>query len=576
MTHLYFKTISPLHIGTGKVLEPFDYVFYQEKVIILDQEACLERMFEKHPQAVDRYVEWIQQTVQRMNNAKNEARNARRDRDRSRAQHHNQILSELRKNFNLVYFCENELSDSALAKEILSNSQYHKNAIYALDRPAGTRQLREMIHINGQPYVPGSSLKGAIRTALAYRATKNLSDESLDILLNGKSGTNLLGIKEPLQRIREFSQKAIIAIEKGNEQEINQALKALQNERRYRIQKKKIGDEVEKVVFGCGDGGVKEVEKFDDPKFDLLRLIKISDSIEGEWGLLAGHLMSFTRNNRTGQLSAQPIQYCQFIDEGSIFSVSLEIDTQLIGAILNNRVKGWTSFERKFRTLFNTDPHLPPEQLEQEIVKNILEAIREFGWAILEKEKDWLNQFNDNEIKKLHEFYDNLPQDATLLRVGFSSGWHSTTVGLALAENPALSGYLPEIIYAFNLDLIQKQENLLRLSAGQIVENRNRKKKKRDKAKELKQIETITKLQIKLLERSVSYSSFPRSRRLIAEGRKPYAPVGWLEVSTSAFQKSDNPSKSAEKKSKETIQVQNGNQESFEERLKKLKKKFGK
>ncbi|RMF60425.1 MAG: type III-A CRISPR-associated RAMP protein Csm5 [Calditrichaeota bacterium] len=574
MTHLYFKTISPLHIGTGKVLEPFDYVFYQEKVIILDQEACLGRMFEKHPQAVDRYVEWIQQTVKWMNNAKNEARDARRNRDRRRAQQHNQVLSELRKHFNLVYFCESELNDPALANEILSNSQYHKNAIYALDRPGGTRQLREMIHVNGQPYVPGSSLKGAIRTALAYRAVRNLSNEALELLLNGKSGTNLLGIKEPLQKIRELSEKAIASIERENFPQIERALRELNRERNRWL--RKIGDEVEKVVFGCGDGSTRLGEKFDDPKFDLLRLIKISDSIEGEWELLAGHLMSFTRNNRTGQLSAQPIQYCQFIDEGSIFSVSLEIDTQLIGAILNNRVRGWTGFEEKFRTLFNVEPHLPVENLGQAVVESILEAIQEFGQAIIEKEKDWLNQFNNNEIRKLHEFYENIPQDATLLRVGFSSGWHSTTVGLALAENPALSEYLAEIIYAFNLDLIQNQENLLKLSAGQIVENRNRKKKKRDKAKELKQIETITKLQIKLLERSVSYSSFPRSRRLIAEGRKPYAPVGWLQVSTSAFQKSDKPGRSAERKTEESNQLQNGDGESFEERLEQLKKKFGK
>ncbi|GAB4375363.1 MAG: hypothetical protein Kow0042_20770 [Calditrichia bacterium] len=553
MLRLYFRTLSPLHIGTGKVLEPFDYVFHQEKVIILDQEACLERMFEKHPDSVDGFVEWIQQTTQRIAGAENEAREARRNRDRKRAQHHYQILSEVRKNFNLIYFCEQILNDRELAGLFLSDSRFHKNAMYALDRPGGTRQLREMLHINGHPYVPGSSLKGAFRTALAYRVLKGLSGELLHHLLNGNPGTNIDGILKPLQKIRALSQKAITAIEKGNEPEINQTLKALQNERRFRIQKRKIGDEVEKVVFGCGDGNRQKEEKYDDPKFDLLRLIKISDSLDGQWELLAGHLMSFTRNNRTGQLNAQPIQYCQFIDEGSVFSVSLEVDTQLIAAILSNRVKGWTGFEEKFNTLFSVDPHLPAEQLEQAVVESILEAIQEFGQAIVEKERAWLQQFGRDEVSQLYEFYENLPGEIALLRVGFSSGWHSTTIGLALAENPALSEYFPEIIYAFNLDLIQNQEKLLK----RAERNRSR-----------------VEQQLHLLKRTPRPQGFPRSRRLIAENRRPYAPVGWLQVAQAPFQQTESRSKASEQGEDEASRAPNGN-EAFEDKLEQLKKKFG-
>jgi len=546
---LYLKCISPVHIGTGKVLEPFDYVFYQEKVIVLNQDACLARIYEKHPEGIDLYSRWITETSRKIANARQDFNNARRQRNWQKRSHYNQLMSDLRRNFNLVYFCEKELQDPDLARELQTDSRYHWQTMYTISRPRGTMQLREIIQVNGEPYIPGSSLKGAIRTALAYRAIKNLDENDVQLLLNGDKKTNIFGIKKVLDKIRQLSQQAIQTINSGNVEKTNRALRELSNERKK--WQRKIGDEVEKVVFGCGDA-TKFGIKYDDPKFDLLRLIKVSDTLDGNWEMIVGHLLSFTRDGRTGGLKAQPVQFCEFLDSQSTFRIRVEIDTGLIQEILKNSVKGWIGFQEKFMKLFAVAPDALSQELEEQVLQSLLQAIREFSEGIIKHETQWLENFSGKEVQSIQRFYDNLNDRNYYLRVGFSSGWHATTIGLALMEHPLLKEYLPELIYAFNLDLIINQEKLLR----RAERNKNRVEE-----------------QLRLLNREPNVRRFPRSRRLIGENNSPQLPVGWLEVSMHPF------TKTSKKKSVHPQQNQNsdsGEEIPFEEQLKRLKEKFGK
>lgn len=544
---IFIKTLSPVHIGSGKVLEPFDYLFHQQKIILLDHAACLDQIYESSPEGIERYSDWVNQTSLKIANAKREHDQARRNRDRQGSKQYNQVLADLRRNFNIIHFCKNILKDAQLADAFLNQSAFHKLTMPALGKPKNTLQLREMLHLNGQPYLPGSSLKGALRTALAYRVLKTLAGEPLNILLNGKTGTNIKGIGDVLKKIRALSGQTIAAIEQGDFRATEEAFRALAGERRR--WEKKIGAEVEKVIFGCGEAG-KLGEKYDDPKFDLLRLIKISDSFEAQIELLAGHLMSFTRDGLTGQLKSQPVQFCQFIDAGSQFTCDVEVDTRLIQIIQSQQVKGWLGFAEKFRQLFGAAPDssTPPEALARQVVQQILRAIMEFSQAVIQKEKEWLDEFNIGDLAAIREFYNGLESQKPLLRLGFASGWHGTTIGLALAENPGLSEYLPEIIYAFNLDLIINQEKVLRRA------ERNQK---------------MVQQQLRLLKRTPNSRRYPRSRRMIAEYDKPHSPVGWLEISLQPFEKS--------KKQKEELleeSITSEENRNFDDSLTRLREKF--
>jgi len=544
---LYLKCVSPVHIGTGKTLEPFDYVFYKENILILNQEICLTSIYDKHSGGIERYSQWVTETSRRISKAEEEFKQARREGDKKGRQHYNQLLSDLRRNFNLIYFCENHLKDPELASEFLRNPKYHRQSMFALSHPKGTRQLREIIQINDAPYLPGSSIKGAIRTALAFRAVKNLDDKGVTILLNGRSRSNIYGINRILEKIRRLSEQAIQVIQAGEYHKTSNVLSDLDRERRS--WQKKIGDEVEKVVFGCGEEG-KLGEKYDDPKFDLMRLIKVSDTTEGNWEMIAGHLMSYTRDGKSGGLKAQPIQLCEFIDANSTFQFNMAIDTALIQVIRQNRIKGWIGFKEKFQRLFGVDPSLPEDQLTREILDSILSAVKEFGKSIVDHEKRWLDNFSGMEVSNIRKFYENLNGNGNYLKIGFSSGWHATTVGLALAENPKLKEYLPELIYAFNLDLIINQEKLLK-----------RAEKNRRKLEE----------QLRLLRRTPNVWRFPHSRRMIGENNKPLYPVGWIEISIQPFSKDQE---NIGTSSNVEIKSNDWNDESFEEMLIKLKEKF--
>lgn len=540
---LYLKCASPVHIGTGKLLEVFDYVFHQERVIKLNPDACLNRIYETHADSLEQYSKWVNQTAQKINTLDRE----KRYKKGKEKKQYNQILAELRRNFNLINFCEKELNDPALAEELLSNPECHRQTMYALGRPGGTRQLREMMHVNGKPYIPGSSLKGALRTALAYRALKNLNKGQFDILLSGKQGTNIRGIGAILKRIRKMSEDAIRAIESHQFGNTKEALERLNKEQKN--WQKNIGEEVEKVVFGCGFEKKGKI-LYDDPKFDLLKLVHISDTTESDAEPIAAQLNSFTRDGRSGAIKSGAPQFCEFLDEGSEFSCELRVDKKQLKAILNNRVNGWIDLREKFEQLFRIHLDDGVENLETEIFHSVQDALRQFSAAIIQKESEWLNRFKPQEVSRIRSFYDQLNNKETPLRIGFSSGWHSTTVGLALAEHTQLREYLPELIYTFNLDLIYKQQNLLK-----------------NAQKNPRKVEA----QIRLLKRQSSADRFPASRRLISLQRQPYAAVGWMLLS-------DNPFPETRKKPKEKATPESPDREeapkSFEAKVEQLKNKF--
>ena len=123
-------------------------------------------------------------------------------------------------------------------------------------------------------------------------------------------------------------------------------------------------------------------------------------------------------------------------------------------------------------------------------------------------------------------------------------------MGLALANNPKLQDYLLEIIYAFNLDLIINQKRLL---SRFFPQNK------------------IIRKQLSLLKRTVREKEFPKSRRLISENQKPYAPLGWLQLKNTPFKQS---SKNSSQKSQVKNEMSNQGELSFEEKLKLLKNKF--
>lgn len=123
--------ITPISIGNGSELSPYkDYFIDNDKVHYIDENK-LSQLLAKDPALMDAYVEGV----------------ANMDGNRS--------------NFDLKGFVQNHLSINPL--DIIRNSiEFRGNSNAKLP-------INEAIKTpTGRPYIPGSSLKGAIKTALVY------------------------------------------------------------------------------------------------------------------------------------------------------------------------------------------------------------------------------------------------------------------------------------------------------------------------------------------------------------------------------------------------------------------------
>lgn len=123
--------ITPISIGNGSELSPYkDYFIDNDKVHYIDENK-LSQLVAKDPALMDTYVEGV----------------ANMDGNRS--------------NFDLKGFVQNHLSINPL--DIVRKSiefQGNSNAKLPINEAMKTP--------TGRPYIPGSSLKGAIKTALVY------------------------------------------------------------------------------------------------------------------------------------------------------------------------------------------------------------------------------------------------------------------------------------------------------------------------------------------------------------------------------------------------------------------------
>lgn len=136
-------TLSPLFIGSGKTLSPYSDFIQDGNMLIYLNQKKIEEVISDKPQLIDEYVKEIRK---KMNNTTSEA--------------------------SLKDFITTRLKLS------LESVTLRKVPIVG---SIGRQQLRQFIATAGRPFIPGSSIKGAFRTAVLY-----------DWLMNDKNGQAVL------------------------------------------------------------------------------------------------------------------------------------------------------------------------------------------------------------------------------------------------------------------------------------------------------------------------------------------------------------------------------------------------
>jgi len=185
--------------------------------------------------------------------------------------------------------------------------------------------IRECIKTADRAYIPGSSLKGVIRTALLWSVAKD--------------DDRFIG--------------------------------AIQAEARDRINRKWIGKRYVDAVFQCG-------ERDNDPKYDLLKFLMVSDFMPNATNNIRLDRVRTLSLTRTGTLAPKPFEIIIEAVIGS-FSGSVGISDQITAAVRNREYR---PLRQKLALLGMEDPE------DRDLVVPHLKAVmRDFNRWCFERER---------------------------------------------------------------------------------------------------------------------------------------------------------------------------------------------
>ena len=230
-------------------------------------------------------------------------------------------------------------------------------------------EIREAIKtIGNRPFIPGSSLKGAIRTALL----EEILNESDDVYNNS------------LKRLETL-------IDQGP---------------RGNPRREQPARQIESLAFGK------------DPNRDFLRALHVSDTMPlGSNSLEIGMAWTVTlnQNDQLVEKIDRGREYKNFTQQfqaGQQLTFTLKIDELLFRE------------REKERLGFN--------DLQEKVLLDIAEVCRSAAAEIMKSEQVFFQYYNFSELAdvydKLIDINNNVPEGAFLLQIGWGTGYHANTV----------------------------------------------------------------------------------------------------------------------------------------------------
>ena len=473
------RTLSPVHIGSGNNIEPFDYVARNGTYSRVNFEAFVERLFDLNPDHITRLSTWITETAERIDELDRQSK-----RDRNRRREFQNELNGVRRNFTLSHFAENQIHARDLSNRLMTDDDLtHYRCAINTDRQY---QLKEQIKTaNHELYIPGSSLKGALRTALAF-AVLTEADEGFKYRL-----------KNHLSRYPNEARQ----------------LKAKRYFRDLNRLETNLGQEIEQAVFRCGAQN-RGRTSFSEIHFDLMRGLRVSDTFDTDAQLAVlmanTFLRQVDRSNRRGtpRLNAQAPVLLEALLPQSTFSVRLNVDLDFVRHAQPGAKGEWIELDERFERLFGFSraelQTMDNATASSRALERILQVCQMFSSEIIKEEVRWAEQFEQNDTRRILSFYNGLRalSGCVPVRLGWGSHFMSTTVVLALRNDPVLGEVMTDIVRAFEVDLIWNMK-------GKAGNPRTR---------------------------TVRLDTFPRSRRMATLGRSAGAPFGWVALSDPAVE----------------------------------------
>ncbi|RKY03262.1 type III-A CRISPR-associated RAMP protein Csm5 [Candidatus Poribacteria bacterium] len=327
---LKFKVISPVHIGTKvRVLSPLDYVEGPDGFVYVLKEGKLLDALEENG-AMEEFLRGISSP-----------------------------------GFDLSSFLR---SKGLLTREFLSSISSYR----VLDLSEGLGAPSPIVRNPwGKPFVPGSSVKGAMRTAVLFKLLSR--DEK--------------GVEEHVRRKLERLSKM-----KG---------------RRRAEERKKLASDLEKEMLRslCLPGR----ESKGEPHTDFLRCLRVSDSnpLDEEAAALLSAEVIEPRGGKAIEMRVECLKV------GVEFEIELSLDMSLM------------------KEFSSANPGSP---LPFTGVEDVLECVRAFGERLWKTEGEFASAHAaDEPFSDLSDFYSKAPSGVPI-RIGWGSGILGTTIDLLLSE----------------------------------------------------------------------------------------------------------------------------------------------
>ncbi len=396
--NVFIKTITPVHIGSGKKIFDIEFLIDKEFLYRHDFNYLCEIAYQI---GSEKFIKWVEEITQKMSQ-----NGIKLDK-----------LAELRRKF--ISHITNLSNNTIKKQDILKKSKYK---IFCPTLGKKTELLEGIKTPSNELYIPGSSIKGAIRTALLNRAIKKLDNQIINNIKNkiNKQINDINNINDENKRIRK--KKGI---------------------------KNVVGNFFENEIFYCGvlksrkDG---DYISYKDEKYDLLKIISISDSSSvpcDEYGQVC--LIDLFKNNDDEQRQTPAVE-C--IKSNTNLESIISIDTnfvkmakRLLFSDNNQKTFGrkiWIDFKNKFERLFELSlQDLNDENIENEILNSIFNAVSEFANDLKEKELKWFtrkSEKNQGFFKYIEDYY-TLNIKNSCIRLGYGTGFVGMSIYLSLYNN---------------------------------------------------------------------------------------------------------------------------------------------
>lgn len=423
-------TLTPLHIGTGELYQQIDYViangtFY--KITTSDFERFIASLpKEEQSEVMERYMQWIDDHVATL-----QMDSTRRD---------NKLSSYQNKRFKMDDFAKN------IGKTKEFNTYIKNKKGYKISGTVNTN-VKELAGNSTSLHIPGSSIKGAVRTAVLYKM----------LMLHGNQYKNK--IKEPILRQLRESRDTPNRLAK------------------------KLGKELEHVCY-CGEKKIrqgKEIIDYSNVQLDLFKFISVSDAVLPKDGAAAIeilatdlYLIGKEGNSRNSQIKAMKqgqTPSVEAIQKEVTFDFSINFHLRELFAVYQSRhsnPKMWLDIEAKVAHLFGFHlSEVKPDNIDaytQKAEDYIWSAMTDFAKAQIKADTAWLDNYlskplsEDIKVKTPKEFRESfLPifnhtfSQNTLLRFGFGTGFTSSTELLYFLSDSDMKKMLEEVMKKLNI-----------------------------------------------------------------------------------------------------------------------------